>query len=252
MNPRVLEEIGLTKGESKVYLALLELGSTKTGALAKKAEVSSSKVYKIIDRLMKKGLAGFVKKGKVNYYTAMDPKRVLEYMEEKERNIHKKKEFIKQIIPELEITQKMAGQKTDAVIYEGFKAVTNLYKSIITDLKRGEEYYVLGATYGEIPGLRAFFHNFHIQRAKKGVKVKMLANYNTKDNLEKTTYKKGDIKFLPQYLIGNLSISFYKNKTNIFIVTEKIIGFQITGEEVVKSFRKYFDVFWEIGEKGKK
>ena len=40
MDLKLLEEIGLTEGETKVYLALLRLGSTKTGALAKEAGVS--------------------------------------------------------------------------------------------------------------------------------------------------------------------------------------------------------------------
>ena len=57
MNSKLLEEAGLTEGESKVYLALLELGTTKTGPLIKKARVSSSKVYKILDRV----LTGFPK-----------------------------------------------------------------------------------------------------------------------------------------------------------------------------------------------
>jgi sugar-specific transcriptional regulator TrmB len=50
MDPKMLEEIGLTEGESKVYLALLKLGATKTGPLIKEADVSSSKVYKILER----------------------------------------------------------------------------------------------------------------------------------------------------------------------------------------------------------
>ena len=37
----LLEEIGLSEGEVKVYLSLLGLGSTKTGPLAARAGVSS-------------------------------------------------------------------------------------------------------------------------------------------------------------------------------------------------------------------
>ena len=51
MDMKILQDIGLSEGETKVYLALLRLGATKTGALAANAGVSSSKVYKILDRL---------------------------------------------------------------------------------------------------------------------------------------------------------------------------------------------------------
>ena len=57
MDIKLLHDIGLTEGETKVYLALISLGTTRTGQLASKAGVSSSKVYKILDRLIKKVLS---------------------------------------------------------------------------------------------------------------------------------------------------------------------------------------------------
>ena len=50
MNPKLLENIGLTEAETRVYLSLIELGSTKTGILSTKSKVSYSKIYKILYR----------------------------------------------------------------------------------------------------------------------------------------------------------------------------------------------------------
>ena len=246
MDTKILEDIGFTEGETKVYLSLLKMGATKTGPLAKEAQVSSSKVYQILDRLIKKGLAGHVTKGNIKYFTAMGPKRVLEYIEEKEKNLQEKKEIVKRIIPQLEMEQKLAGKKTEAVIYDGFKAVTNFFRGILDDLKSGEEYKVLGATYGNIPGLRAFFHNHHQRRVEKKIKLKMLANYDIKNSIEKTTYKNAEIRFLPQYLITPMEIVFYKNKVFIVLWTKSPVGFLLENEEAAKSFRAYFDTFWKI------
>ena len=246
MDTKILEDIGLTEGETKVYLALLRMGATKTGPLAKEAQVSSSKVYKILDRLIKKGLAGHVTKGKIKYFTAMEPKRVLEYIEEREKTLQEKKDLIKKIIPQLELEQKLAGKKTEAAIYDGFKAVTNFFRGIIDELKPGEEYKVLGATYGDIPGLRAFFHNHHQKRAAKKIKLRMLANHDVKESIEKTTYKNAEIRFLPQYLITPMEIVFYKNRVFIVLWTKSPVGFLLENEEAVKSFRAYFDTFWNI------
>ena len=44
-----------------------------------------------------------------------------------------------------------------AVIYEGFKACTNFFKSIVDELNFGDTYYVIGAGYGTTPGLRPFW-----------------------------------------------------------------------------------------------
>ncbi len=248
MNHKLFEDIGLTSGEVKVYFALLKLGATKTGALAINAGVSSSKVYKILSRLEKKGLAGHILKGKIKYFSANAPKRILDYVDEKESILQEKKALIEELLPELE-KQKLSS-KTEATIYEGFKGVTNFFKNILHELKTGETYYVIGAGYGDdILELREFFYSHHAKRAKRKIKVKMLANHNVKDSLVSTSKKNSEIRFLPQYLITNMEIVFYKNKVFIALLTHEPIGFLIESEEAVKSFQSYFNAFWKIAKK---
>ena len=57
MNLKILEEIGLTKGEIKVYLTLLKIGNTTSGRIINESGVSRSKVYDVLERLKQKGLA---------------------------------------------------------------------------------------------------------------------------------------------------------------------------------------------------
>ncbi len=247
MDLKVLEEVGFSTGEAKVYFALLKLGASKTGPLAATAGVSSSKVYKILDRLEKKGLVGHVLKGKIKYFRGLEPRRIVDYLEEKEKELIKKKELIEKIIPQLELEQKMFGQKTEAAIYHGFKAIKNFYKNILDELSHGEAYYVIGAAYGENkPGVKEFFQNYHTQRAQKKIKVKMLANYDVKNTIVPATLLCAEVRFLPQYLITNMTIVFYRNKSFIFFLTEEPIGFLLESEEAVKSFKAYFDAFWKI------
>ena len=220
------------------------------GPLAKKGEVSSSKVYKILDQLIQKGLVGHVLQGKIRYFQALEPKRVLEYLERKEQELREKRESIAKIIPQLELEQKMSGKKSQAVIYEGFKAIKNFYLSILNEVKSGETYYVLGVYYGpEKAGVKEFFQNDHTQRARRKIKVKMLANHDVKGQLVSATSLYSKIKFLSQYFITNMTIVFYKNKAFIFFLTEEPVGFLMINEEAVKSFKTYFDTFWKIAEK---
>lgn len=249
MDLKLLEDIGLTKGETKVYLSLLHLGSTKTGPLAKDAKVSSSKVYKILDRLENKGLAGHVIKGKVKYFSAMNPKRILEYIEIKEKEFNERKTLIKDLLPKLEIEQKLSQNKSDATVYEGFNGVTNLFRSVIDELKPGDKYYVLGAKYADISGIRSFFYNHHMRRAKKKIKLYMLANIETKGNLEKTTAKYSEIRYLPEYLMSNIQILFYNSTALIIVWASNPIAFKIQNAETVDGFRKYFETFWKIAKK---
>ena len=119
MDLKILEDIGLTSGEIKVYLAILKLGSTRTGRLSKIAKVSSSKVYKILDRLENKGLAGHVLKGKVKYFSAMRPDRILDYLDEKEKILEEKRESIEKMLPQLKKQYEFPEQKSEATSGEG-------------------------------------------------------------------------------------------------------------------------------------
>ena len=52
MDETLLEKLGLTKGEIKVYLALNKLGESSIGPIGKESKVSKSKMYDILDKLI--------------------------------------------------------------------------------------------------------------------------------------------------------------------------------------------------------
>ena len=58
-----------------------------------------------------------------------------------------------------------------------------------------------------------------------------------------------EIKYLPQYLMSNMIILFYKNKSFIFFLAEDAVGLLIENKEVAKGFQSYFDAFWKLAEK---
>lgn len=50
----LLEEIGLTQNETKVYLALNELGTSTISPIVERAGISNSKIYIILNKLIKR------------------------------------------------------------------------------------------------------------------------------------------------------------------------------------------------------
>ncbi len=246
IDTKLLEEIGLTEGEVKVYFALLKRGSSKTGKLASTAGVSSSKVYKILDRLEKKGLVGHVLKGKIKHFTALKPERILDYVDERQEQLTSKRTLLEQMLPELNAQQKMAEGKSEGTVCSGFKAVTNLFRNITDDLNPGETYFVIGGGYGRTPGIREFFLAHHARRQKLGINVKMLANFDEKGKLVETTQQKSAIRYLPHYLITDMEIVFYNEKAFIVLWTTEPTAFLIENREAVKSFSKYFDALWKL------
>ena len=78
MDTEPLKKLGLTDGEIKVYLALIRLGETTSGPLVDEAGVSVSKVYSILERLAKKGLASHIVKGNITYWQPASPRIYLD------------------------------------------------------------------------------------------------------------------------------------------------------------------------------
>ena len=164
---------------------------------------------------------------------------------EKTAKIEDQKKELEKAIPLLE--NYIQKEDSKAVLYKGLKAIKNLYRAILEELKSGEEYYVIGVNYGiNLPGVREFFENYHKQRAKKGIKVKMLVNQDAKDLLVKSIYSKSKIRFLPKYLMNNMIILFYKNKSFVFFLAKDSIALVIENKEVSKGFKSYFDAFWKL------
>ena len=61
MESRDLEAFGLTEKESRVYLALLELGEAGIGEIAKKSAIKRTTLYDVVENLKKSGLVGSIK-----------------------------------------------------------------------------------------------------------------------------------------------------------------------------------------------
>ena len=74
MNTKVLEDLGLTKSEIKVYLSLLSLGPSSAGAILQKAKIQNSVLHFSLNNLIEKGLVSYIKKGiYFNYRSCFKP-----------------------------------------------------------------------------------------------------------------------------------------------------------------------------------
>ena len=103
MIEQCLREIGLSKNETKIYLALLELGPALMGQICGKTKIHRRNVYDSIEMLKDKGFVSSTTINNRNVFEAVNPQRILEILEEKKTNI-------KSILPELLVRQSTKKQ----------------------------------------------------------------------------------------------------------------------------------------------
>src|SRR5210317_1793148 len=116
MDTRILEDIGLTNAEIKVYISLLELGTSTAGPIIEKSGLQSSVVHMTLNRLLNKGFISFIKEGQRNHYQANNPQHISHYID------NKKKEF-EELLPQLLLKQELAKQKSEVTTFKGIKGI---------------------------------------------------------------------------------------------------------------------------------
>src|SRR3989338_4956714 len=144
MKTEVFKKMGFTEGETKVYLALLKLGETSITPIVKESKVSKSKIYDILEKLIEKGLVGYVTRDGTKQFTANDPKMIIEFLKKKEEEGEATRKEAEKILPELSLQRATLGKKKTAEIYEGFHGLRAMREELMSTLKKGDEFLVLG------------------------------------------------------------------------------------------------------------
>ena len=244
---QLLEDIGLTNGESKVYLALLSLGPSATGKIMKKAEVSRSKVYEMLDGLAEIGLVSYVVKNNVKYFEAADPSNIIEHIKDKKKELSAKQNHLEQVLPKLYKLQKSIHTPQTATVYEGKEGIKSIFMEILSEMKQNETYYAISVS-SEIyydPAFLQFIMQHHARRAKKGVKVKLLASKPLKKSFTKTIAKTklSQIRYLEQEIPTATMI--YADNVATFVWAKNPTGVVIRSPEIAKRYKKFFLNMWK-------
>lgn len=246
MNTKPLERIGLTKSEIKVYLALLNLGQTTAGPIVDEAKITRSKIYDVLERLKNKGLVSYITKESTKYFSAADPNNILNYLDQKEKEIQDEKLSIKNILPDLLLKQSLVENKKIGEIFVGIKGMENAFNVLVNEFNPKDTYYAFSAGKGEnVEQIQRFFSKLHKKRIQKKVKSKIIFNESSR-NMFKSQEKSKLVEV--RYLIESTpaAINVYGDYTIIAILNKEPITFLIRNKEAADSFKSYFNIMWNI------
>ena len=202
MDITILEDLGFTNAEIKIYLALLELGTSTAGPIIEKSGLQSSVVHMTLNKLVTKGFVSFVKEGQRNHYQATNPEHISTYIDEK------KKQF-EQILPELLIKQQLAKQKFEMTAFRGIKGVKELLLELLE--AGGKEHHTFGSSKKSLMLGESFWLNYHKRRLEKGIFAKLLFNESLRTWCKKNKY-------------GNVQYRFTKKGFEPLTETMRIAG----------------------------
>lgn len=236
MDKDILEDIGFRKAEITIYLAILELGPTTSGPVIKKSKLQSSVVHRTLNQLLEKGVITFVKKGKNKEYQSVEPKDLVEYIE------NKKKRLL-DILPELEARKNKEKQKNEVEMIIGKKAIFTTLNNLIGDAKRQEEFlsFSLIEPHND-KEIISFYKQYNLRRREKRLEVKVLVNKTVKEiyerNYTKELLKKANVKYTTFHLPQGIII--FRDKVILHTWEDIPTAIKITNNLIAKQFKEFF------------
>ena len=248
METKTLEDIGFTKGEVRVYFALLELGDSTIGPISKKANVTAAKTYPILQKLINKGLITNIIKSNVNHYQSFSPNRILDYIKEKMNKLENEEKEMRKIIPQLAAKQKLEA-KNSATVYESYNGLRTLYEEFVNSLvgpKRDFIAFTLGDEY-EDKNLMLFFEHYDLVRKEKGIRTRLIG--------VDWQRKFFDLNYMKKMNLNIRYLSYSAVPQGLIIVDDRIAtmvwhptptAFVIQSKSVAESYRKFFEDIWKV------
>jgi sugar-specific transcriptional regulator TrmB len=106
-----LQNYGLSEKEARVYLTVLELGTSVASTIARRAELNRVTTYTLLEDLKRDGIVNETTKEGVKYYSVISPDILLKQAEQKY-------ESFKQRVPELLALVEKFGNKPKIHFFE--------------------------------------------------------------------------------------------------------------------------------------
>lgn len=233
-----LKTLGLSEKESKIYLALLQLGPATPYKMAKRSGLKRPTAYVIADELVEKGYA--VKApGDKHTYIARPPEVI--YEEREQKMLAAKKN-----LPELQALKGGVADRPAVLYFEGQEGMKQALMYRIKEMHDNEIVGFFADPDFSTKETQAESFEFNDYRMAHNIKVRGLVTET--ESLKGFEEYILDKTFIPKYIpkemySSNASFEFYPNFIKI-LFWDASIGVIIESPTVAKAMKQIFEMLW--------
>jgi len=176
-----LQNYGLSEKEARVYLTVLELGTSIASTIARRAELNRVTTYTLLEDLKKDGIVNETTKEGVKYYSVISPDILLKQLEQKY-------ESFKEKVPELLALVEKFWSKPKVQFFEWLEGMKKMYSDLLTSTT--EPIYAFLGLESISPKLHEYLDKeFLPQRIKLGIKARVISHAWAKNKIYKSLDK---------------------------------------------------------------
>ncbi|MBT4935507.1 hypothetical protein HOL21_03115 [Candidatus Woesearchaeota archaeon] len=230
-----LENLGFSPNEIKVYLALNDHGSSKAGKIAKVSKIDRSSCYNSIKHLIEKGLVSYVSIGKIKWFQATGPKKLLDYIKEQQKDVE-------EILPELHARHKMSKISGQVRMFKGTKGV----RTILQDILRTKKENLMFGNENQLEEKMPTYQKQFVRQLKEN---KMTVREIVREDRATKTSNPLQTRYVPKSVISPVVTNIYDEKIALIIWTDEPEGIIIENPAAAKAYRSYFEFMWEHAKK---
>lgn len=223
-----LEKFGLSAKEAKVYVTVLELGTSVVSDIATKAKINRSTAYIILESLAKRSLITVSESKKVRLYTAFSPEHMVEFAKGLARKYSELVVLGEQLVPELKSLYKESKPKPKARFLEGPDGLIEAYEDALT---AKETVKVFASNEDMDAVLPDYFPEYNKRKSDQKIETKIIKN--TKESQS----------FTPE-------INVYDNKS-VFISPLEKFALILESKEVADALKKIFELSFSSSKSSK-
>ena len=232
-----LERLNFSTNEAKVYLALVRIGPSFAGRVAKEAILDRSSTYNALKQLVERGIVSTVFEKKRTIYVPADPKKILDYYKEKE-------EIANRVIPSLRQLFSVQKERKNVLLFQGYKGLKTIFQDMLDS--GDKEHYVMGSEGQFSQRMPYYAPLFSRLKQESGIRSKVLIREGrTKMSRGKTT----EYREVPSDVVSPATINIYGGKVAIVIWDEKPEAVLIENEKVSQTLKNYFKFIWKHAKK---
>lgn len=243
MLENVLNRIGLSEKESKVYLKLLEFGSLPISVIAKHTNINRTTCYIVIKSLTKKGIVSRYEKFNVQYFSAAQPNVLMSYLKDKKSKIENEINILEDNLDKLNQIEDRQNNNTKVHYYEGFEGVKHIYEDNLQDNKLIRTFVGLEKLTKQLSNYLK--EDYLVKRIDKKITVKAIVSQNELGNMFDPSEDKDSFrtrKVIPGNKKLSSQISIYKDKVSfISYHKEDYKGVIIQDASFAETMKSVFD-----------
>jgi sugar-specific transcriptional regulator TrmB len=233
-----LSAYGLSDKEIKIYLVLLPIGTVTLQQIAKRTEYPRTTVYNTVNYLIARGLISQITKKGVHYYTAAEPTKLKDKLDEKMW-------LLDSALPGLEELRKDSRTASSVEMFEGLKGVFTILTDVLQNEDKNEKKYYFGSYSKSKEILKHLPYQTRTVRLEKKIYAKIVTDPYIEEDYSKKNYKKyTDIRFTPLLADFPLMVFIYENNVSMFTIKGDLVGMIIRNKEFAIAMRMIFEIYW--------